>query len=229
MVEAPMRAMDLMTMKVATISPANSVKRAAQVMLENRVSGLPVIDDEHNVVGILSEGDLLRRVELGTGRISPAELACISIKQRARAYVKSHSWNVGDVMSANVITVGERAPISQVAALMEEHKIKRVPVVRKGKLVGIISRADLLRALVTAKFDDTAPGDAAIRRSILTRLGDDIGVEGSRLSVTVSKGVVHLVGSLASEAQRDAIRVTVDGIRGVAGIVDQLQVAQEIR
>jgi CBS domain-containing protein len=101
-------------MKVATISPANSVKHAAQVMLENRVSGLPVIDDERNLVGILSEGDLLRRVELHTGRISPAELAGISVKQRARAYVKSHSWNVGDVMSASVVTVDERTPISQV-------------------------------------------------------------------------------------------------------------------
>jgi len=175
----------------------------------------------------LSEGDLLRRVELHTGRISPAELAGISVKQRARAYVKNHSWNVGDVMSASVVTVDERTPISQVAALMEGHNIKRVPVVREGRLVGIISRADLLHALATAKLDDTAPGDAAIRRSILTRLGDDIGLEGSRLSVTVSKGVVHLGGSLASEDQRDAVRVIVDGVRGVAGIVDHLQIAQE--
>jgi CBS-domain-containing membrane protein len=219
--------MDLMTMKVATISPANSVKHAAQVMLENRVSGLPVINDERNLVGILTEGDLLRRVELHTGRISPAELTGMSVKQRARAYVKSHSWNVADVMSANVVTVDERTPISQVAALMEEHNIKRVPVVREGRLVGIISRADLLRALVAAKFDDTAPGDGAIRRSILTRLSDDTGLDGSRLSVTVSNGVVRLGGSLASEDQRDAVRVIVDGVRGVAGIVDHLQIAQE--
>lgn len=223
-----MRAMDLMTMKVAIVSPANSVKRAAQAMLENRVSGLPVVDDERKLVGIISEGDLLRRTELQTGRISPAQMAGMSVKQRARAYVKSHSWSVGDVMSTDVVTVDERTPISGVAALMDKHQIKRVPVVRDGELVGIISRADLLRALVVAKFDDTAPGDAAIRRSILARLGDDVGLQRSRLSVTVAKGVVHLVGSLASKEQRDAVRVVVDGVRGVTGIVDHLQIAREV-
>jgi CBS domain-containing protein len=111
-----------------------------------------------------------------------------------------------------------------VAALMEQHNIKRVPVTHEGIIFGIISRSDLLRVIVAAKLDDTAPGDAAIRRSLLTRFGDDNGVDGSRLGVTVSNGVVHLWGTVTSENGRDAVRVIAEGIRGVVGTADHIQV-----
>jgi CBS domain-containing protein len=125
-----MRAKDIMATKVITVTPGNSVKHATQIMLDQGISGLPVIDDRADLVGIMTEGDLLRRVELETGRFTASVQAASSTEERARAYVKSQSWNVGDVMNTSVVTVDEDAPIGRVAALMEEHGIKRVPVTR---------------------------------------------------------------------------------------------------
>jgi CBS domain-containing protein len=113
-------------------------------------------------------------------------------------------------MTASVVTVDEDAPIGCVAALMEEHGIKRVPVTHEGKLVGIGSRRDLLRAIVAATISDVAPGDAAIRRSILVRLGENTGLEAARLSVTVANGVVHPWGIVGSETERHAARVVAE-------------------
>ena len=170
-----MKVKDVMTTKVVTVSPDNSVKRAAGIMLDKHISGLPVVDDEGKLVGLISEGDLLRRSELGL-RIIAAPEQSASLEEMASAYVKSHAWKVADVMSNNVVTVDEEADLSHVATLMAENGIKRLPVIRNGKLVGIVSRADLLHAIATARLDDTAPGDEAIRRSIVTRLNEDIGL-----------------------------------------------------
>lgn len=215
-----MKAKDIMTTRVVTLSPGNSVRRAAEIMLDRGVSGLPVIDDDARLVGIISEGDLMRRAEFG---IRPASAATVSSsEQRARAYVKSHSRNVGDVMSSKVVTVDEETPVNRIAALMEEHRIKRVPVTRDGKLVGIVSRRDLMRAIVVAKLDEIAPGDAALRRSVMARLGEDAGLETAKLNVTVANGIVHFWGNVSSESQRDAARVVAEGMRGVVGVVDHL-------
>lgn len=219
-----MRAKDVMTTKLITVTPGNSVKRAAQAMLDYGISGLPVIDDNAHLVGIISEGDLLSRTELNTGRFAAGDQAAAFAEQRARAYVKSHSWNVGDVMTPSVVTVDENTPIGRVAALMEEHRIKRVPVTHEGKLVGIVSRRDLMRAIVTAKLSDVAPGDSAIGRSILVRLGENTGLEVGRLSVTVANGMVHLWGIVGSEIERQAAHVVAEGVGGVAGVVDHLRV-----
>lgn len=219
-----MRAKDVMTTKLTTVSPGNSVKRAAQTMLDCGVSGLPVVDDNAHLVGIISEGDLLSRTELDSGRFAAGDQGAAFAEQRARAYVKSHSWNVGDVMTPSVVAVDEDTPIGRVAALMEEHGIKRVPVTHEGKLVGIVSRRDLVRAIVAAKFSDVAPGDSAIRRSILVRLGENTGLEAARLSVSVANGVVHLWGIVGSEIERHAARVVAEGVSGVAGLVDHLRV-----
>ncbi len=215
-----MKAKDIMTTRIVTVCPGNSIRHAAQTMLDKGVSGLPVIDDDARLVGIISEGDLMRRAEFG---IRPASAAAIpSSEQRARAYVKSHGMNVGDVMSSNVVTVDEEAPVSRIAALMEEHRIKRVPVTRAGKLVGIVSRRDLMRAIVTSSLDEIASGDAALRRSVMARLGEDAGLETARLNVTVANGIVHFWGNVDSKSQRDAARVVAEGMRGVAGVVDHM-------
>lgn len=219
-----MNAKDIMTTKVVTLSLGNSIKHAAQIMLDHHVSGLPVIGDDENLIGVISEGDLLRRTELGLSRLTAPDQPAAFAEQRAAAYVKSHSWNVGDVMTTSVVKVEEDTSIVQVAALMDEHRIKRLPVMREGKLVGIVSRRDLLRVIVIAKIDATAPGDTAIRRSVLTRLGEDTGLEGEQPSVTVSNGLVHLWGTVGSEVKRDAARVVAEGVRGVAGVADHLRV-----
>jgi CBS domain-containing protein len=217
-----MRAKDIMTTKVVAVSPRNSVRHAVQIMLDHGVSGLPVIDDGGHLVGLISEGDLLRRAELNTSTFPAQVRPGKSAEQRERTYVKNHSWSIGDVMTTVVVTIDEDMPVGGVAALMDKHGIKRVAVTRGVRLVGIVSRRDLLRAIVTAKLDDSAPGDAAIRRTILAQLGDDTGLEDAQLSVTVLNGVVHLWGVVGSESERDAARVVAEGVRGVAGITDHL-------
>lgn len=210
-----MNATDIMTMKVVTVSPETSVRHAARIMSDRRVSGLPVLNDEHQLAGIVTEGDLLRRAELGISREGRRDLPA---DQRARAYVKSHGWSVGDIMSKELVTISEDTPVAKVAALMEEHGFKRLPVVRGGRLVGIVSRADLMRVIATARLDATAAGDDAIRRSVLTRLREDVGLDSNRVAVTVFDGMVHLWGSVEFEAERDAARVAAEIVRGVSGV-----------
>lgn len=193
-----------MTAKVVTVSPDHSVRHAARIMLDHRISGMPVVDDGGRVVGIVSEGDFLRRSELGATALSSGE---------ARGYVKGHSWKVADLMTSDVVVADEETPIERIAVLMQ-------------RLVGVVSRADLLRAVVAAKFDDaTAAGDDAIRRSILTRLREDAGVNGDALTLTVSDGLVHFSGAVRSQSERDAVRVVAEGVRGVKGVYDHLYFA----
>jgi CBS-domain-containing membrane protein len=214
-----MKVKDVMTTKVVSVSPDNSVKRAAGIMLDKHVSGLPVVDDEGMLVGLISEGDLLRRSELGL-RIIAAPEQSASLEERASAYVKSHAWKVADVMSCDVVTVEEEADLCDAATLMAENGVKRLPVIRNGKLAGIVSRADLLHAVATARLDDTAPGDEAIRRSIVTRLNEDIGLSSANVTVTVVDGLVHLWGTTASAASQKAACVIADGVRGVKGVIE---------
>jgi CBS domain-containing protein len=214
-----MKVKDVMTTNVVSVSPDNSVKRVARIMLDKHVSGLPVVDDEGKLVGLISEGDLLRRSELGLYIIAAHDQSA-SLEERASAYVKSHAWKVAEVMSCNVITIDEKADLSHVATLMAENGVKRLPVIRSGKLVGIVSRADLLHAIATARLDDTAPGDEAIRRSVVTRLNEDIGLNSANVTVTVVDGLVHLWGTDASAASRKAACVIAEGVRGVKGVIE---------
>jgi CBS domain-containing protein len=219
-----MNAEDVMTADVVSVSPNHSVRHAAQLMLDHRISGLPVLDDNGRVVGIVTEGDLIRRSELGVQALASIGRQFTTGEDSARAYVKSHSWKVADVMTADPFIVDEGTSLTQIADLMTERGIKRVPVMRGTHLIGIVSRADLLRVLVKAKFDDTASGDNAIRRSILTRLRDDAGVKGNSLILTVSDGLVHFSGVVSSQSERDAARVVAEGVRGVKGVFDHLLV-----
>ena len=220
-----MKAKDVMTVDVVSVSPDHSVRHATQIMLDHRISGIPVIDDDGRMVGIVTEGDLLRRTELGLPALLPADQPLSTSGEKARAYVKGHSWKVADVMTSDLVSVDEETSLTRVAALMVERGIKRVPVMKGERLVGIVSRADLLHVLATAKLDDTAPGDYAIRRSILTRLGADAGVKGTNLTLTVADGFVHFWGVVASQSERDAARVVAEGVRGVKGVFDHLTLA----
>ena len=213
-----MLAKDLMTSKVVTVGPGNSIWHAAQKMLDHDVSGLPVVDDSGRLAGMLTQGDLLHRIELGT------ETAPVAPEQRLGAYVKAHSWNVGDVMTAMVISAEEETPIDAVATLMDRHRIRRMPVIREGKLVGIISRKDLLRVIAASRRDIIPPGDDAMRRAILARLAENTDLRGAQVTVMVSSGVVHLSGTVGSDAERQAVRVTAESVRGVEGVCDHMQV-----
>ncbi|MFS8115738.1 CBS domain-containing protein [Rhizobium jaguaris] len=215
---------DVMKQRIIKVSPDNSVKQAAELMLANHISGVPVIDDEGQLVGLITEGDLLRRSELGHRAVADDSL---SPEERAKTYIKSNAWKVADVMSRNPVSVEEDTPLARVANLMQEHGIKRLPVMRAGAMVGIVSRADLLQAIIFAKPDETASGDEAIRRSIMIRLSENTGLEGQDLTVTVANGLVHLWGNVPTEECRKAARVAAESVRGVAGVVDHFS-EQEI-
>lgn len=219
-----MKVRDVMTTKVVAISPHNNIRHAIGVMLDRHVGGLPVVDDDGRLVGILTEGDLLRRLELGIESVA-AQQQSPSPDEAARAYVKSHGWSVGDVMTRDPVVVDEDMPLVGIAAIMAERRVKRFPVTRSGELIGIVSRTDLLKAIATVGMDGTASGDDAIRRSVMTRLHEAAEVNGVDLSATVYGGVVHLWGAVGLESGRDAARVVAQGVHGVEGVVDHLTVA----
>ena len=216
-----MKAADIMARKVIAISPEHSVKHAACVMSEKHISGLPVLDDNGSLVGILTEGDLLRRAELGPA----AWRGTGSTHEEApEIFIKGNSWRVGDVMTPGVVTVDEDTPVDRIAAAMKTHDIKRVPVVRAGQIVGIVSRGDILRVIAAAVPDITAAGDEATRRAVLARLCSDVGLDKAAIDVTIEDGTVSLWGEVASEVQREAARVAAEAVSGVGRVKNKLRV-----
>lgn len=219
-----MRVKEVMTTEIVTVSPDNSVRQAVKLMLDSQISGVPVVDDEGRLLGILSEGDLIRRTELISGTIASLDEMALPSEERANAYVRRNSWRVGDVMTSDPVTIDEEASLACVAKLMHQRAIKRIPVTRGGQLVGIVSRADLLQAILVARPDETAGGDEAIQRSIICRFGENTGLEGLDLSVTVTDGIVHLWGNVETVECRRAARIVAEGVRGVRGVVEHFTV-----
>jgi CBS domain-containing protein len=220
-----MNAGHVMTAGVVSVTPDASVGTAAQLMLQKRISGVPVIDDRGHLVGILSEGDFLRRAETGTGRRRPRWIEFFMGPGRlADEYVRLSGRKVRDVMTHEVRTVPPDAPLEQVVRLMERHNIKRVPVVDGGKVVGIVTRANLLHA-VASFADEIAPlsaTDAAIRDRLLAALKVEPWAPATAIDVTVRNGVVALSGVITDERQRQALRVAAENIPGVKQVEDNV-------
>jgi CBS domain-containing protein len=204
-----------MTTNVVSVSPETDIAEAVRLMLERQISGVPVIDDSGRLAGILTEGDLMRRAELVTGQQSWWINPTSSPEQEAKAYVKAHGLKVKDVMTKEVVTINEQEPLDRIAMVFEERGIKRTPVMRSGKIVGIVSRANLLRSLATKRISDAAPSDSQIRSAILTTAMEGADLRVILVDVTVDDGVVHLWGNSASEAEREAIRVVAENTKGV--------------
>jgi CBS-domain-containing membrane protein len=207
------------------VRPDASVVTTAQLMLQKRISGVPVIDDRGNLVGIVTEGDFLRRAETGTGRRRPRWIEFFMGPGRlADEYVRLSGRKVSDVMTHEVQTVAPDAPLEQVVRLMERHNVKRLPVVDNGKVVGIVTRANLLH--VVASFAGTiAPlsaEDAAIRERLLAALKDQPWAPVTAVHVTVRNGVVALSGVITDERQREALRVAAENIPGVKDVEDNI-------
>jgi CBS domain-containing protein len=220
-----MKVSDVMTRKVISVSPGAKVSEAIKLMLKHRISGLPVIDGKGRVVGILSEGDLLRRPEIGAEpRRSRWLDALLGPGEAAEAYVRSHGQRVKDVMTRAPLTVKETTPLHEVASLMERRRVKRLPVVRAGKLVGIISRANLLRALASLnrELPKSQRTDTAIRNRILRDIGKQDWAYAADVDVVVRSGVVDIWGRISDPAQRDALRVLAESTPGVKRIEDHL-------
>jgi CBS domain-containing protein len=226
-----MRAMDVMTTNVITVSPDTSVQEVAKILSEQNISGVPVVDAQNRLVGIVSEGDLLHRVEMGTdrrtGRRRSWWLDTVgSDEDLARAYVKSHGRTARDVMTSEVTAVSETTELADIANLLETKRIKRVPVVKDGKLVGIVSRANLVRALATAGnrlSADTATDDRTIRQKLLAELQGQEWVHTWAADIIVRDGVVHIwVSDDRPEEEQRALRVAAENIPGVRGVEEHI-------
>jgi len=220
-----MRAHQLMTGKVISVAPETAIGDAAKLMLKNHVSGLPVVDDEGTLVGIVSEGDFLRRSEIGTSRKRGRLLKFLfGWAESADNYVHEHGRRVSEIMTPSPKTVGEQATLEDIVTLMERNNIKRVPVVRGGKLVGIVSRSNLLGAVAALAHDlpDPTLDDDHIRKRIVTEIEKydwcPIG-----LSVTVHNGIAHLNGVITDERSRQAAVVAAENVRGVVKVRDHLR------
>ena len=221
-----MKAKDVMTPNVITVSEHTTVAEIATTLLRWRISAVPVVDAKERLIGIVSEGDLVRRVETQTDRAPPWWLAALGDPdERATDYIKSHGHLAKDVMTEAVVTVEEDTSVAEIANLLEAHRIKRVPVLRQSNVIGIVSRANLLHGLASA--DPTSPpsdDDRELRAAVLNRLRNEAGVGLASLNVTVADRVVHLWGTALSEAQKDEIRVATESIPGVSAVEDHLSV-----
>lgn len=217
---------DVMVAPVITVEPSASVQEVAKLLLEKRISAVPVLDGDGKLVGIVSEGDLLHRVEAGTERHRSWWLQALIERDRlADEYVKSHGRKVSDVMTRNVITASPETPLHEVASLMEKNAVRRLPILENGQLVGIVSRANLLQAVASARqIHDVTPSDTEIRDRILASLKKEKWAHTGLLNVTVSNGVVDIWGLAESEAERKAIRVAAESTPGVDVVHDNLAV-----
>jgi CBS domain-containing protein len=226
-----MRAMDVMTTDVITVDPDTTVQALATLLAERGISGAPVVDASGHLVGVVSEGDLLHRAEIGAARRHRVRRRSWWLDhyaaENAREYVKDHGRTVGDVMTRDVVAVNEDTELADVAALLEAKRIKRVPVIRDGKVVGIISRANIVRAVGAtrgapppAAEDD----DRAIRARLLAELRRE---EWANMvwaeDVIVRDGIVHFwLSDDEPQDKRDALRVAAESIGGVRGIQEHL-------
>jgi len=222
-----MRAIDVMTTEVVSVDEDATVPAVAKLLAERGISAVPVVNKNNQVIGIVSEGDLLHRAETGTERRRSWWLDMVaSTNKLAGDYIKSHSVKAKDVMTRNVLSVVETTPVADIALLLETNRIKRVPVVHDGKLVGIVSRANLVRALAMT-IDEPPSGtetdDRSIRVKLLAELKAQKWAEVSPANVTVKDGVVHLWSSYLSEQEKRALVVAAENIPGVRRVEDHMR------
>lgn len=220
-----MKAKDIMTRGAVSIGPDATVLQAVHLMLQHRISGLPVIDSSGALVGIVTEGDFLRRAETATERQRPRWLEFLLGPGRmADEYVRTHARRVGDVMTPDPQTVTEEAPLEAIVELMEKHRVKRIPVMRGNRLAGIVSRANLLHAL--ASVAPTTPAvsatDSEIRDRLLSELETHNWAPLGAINITVQAGVVDLWGTITDERERQALVVAAENIPGVKSVRDHL-------
>jgi len=220
-----LQARDILQPRVVTVPDSATVQTAVRLMLQHHVSGLPVVDAKNALVGMVTEGDFLRRAEIGTQKHHSRWLEFILGAGRlADEYRQSHTRHVRDVMTTEVISVEENAGAADIVRLMEKHRIKRLPVVRGKDLVGIISRADLLRAFGhAARPISSAPQtDKAIRDAIVAEIRQQSWGAGNSANVVVHDGVVELHGAILDERERLALRVMAENTPGVKKVEDHL-------
>jgi len=218
-----MKAHDVMVRDVVSTGPDADVAEAIKLLSEHDVSALPVIDANNKMIGILSEADLLGRNGLAHARPWWIE-TLLPASKLADQFAKAHGKKVKEVMSTDLITADEDASLSEVAALLERHRIKRIPIVTDGKLVGIVSRSNLIQALASSKvvLTEKKASDRAIRLELLDRLGKQHWTDFGSRNVIVEDGVVHIWGLVGSESERKALTALAEGVPGVASVADEM-------
>lgn len=220
-----MKVQDVMTQRVISVGPNEPVIKAVRAMLQNNISGLPVLGTEGELIGMITEGDLLRRTETATQHKRPRWLEFfVGPGKLADEYVHAHGRKVKEIMTTDPITVVSETPLEEVVTLMEKRRIKRIPVVSGTKVIGIVSRANLLHAL--ARLSDeakpTSADDKAIRESLLAELGRERWASVGAIEVIVLNGVVDLWGSITDERERQALVVAAENVPGVKSVKDHL-------
>ncbi len=219
-----MRAVDVMTPHVICVGPQASAKSIAKLMADRGISGVPVIDSTKRVIGMISEGDLLRRIETGTEPDHAWWLAMkASTETMTREYVQSHARRAKDIMTRDVVTISPNTELSEVATLLETKHIKRVPVVKNDKLIGIVSRANLIRAFGSAPARVARKTtDQKITGRLLGEIQRQRWANDASVSVIVKDGVVHLWGACTSQNQRRALLVAAETVPGVKHVIDHI-------
>ncbi len=222
-----MRARDIMTSPVITMRQTALVKEAAKQLVEQRISALPVVDNHGRLVGIISEADLVHRMEIETDRQASGWLTFLAgdDQRLVAGYIKTHALRIADVMTRNVITAKPNTSLTQIVLAMDQNRIKRIPIVVDRHVVGIVSRADLVRAIARSRITLEFPlSDAAIRENLLSHLREQWWAHTDTVNVTVSQGVVDLSGTTDSDRERNALRVAAECIPGVRAVNDRLLV-----
>lgn len=220
-----MKARDVMVREVVTVGPDTDVTEAVALLVEHDISALPVVDGDNDLIGILSEADLLERQELGAEHRHPWWIETLMpASTLAKEFAKAHGKKVSEVMSTDVITAGADAPVAEIAALLERHRIKRVPIVSDGKVVGIVSQSNLIQALASSKPVSEAKSetDHGIRLELLDRLGKQKWTNFGSRNVIVQDGVVHLWGLISSESERKALTALAHEVPGVSDVADEM-------
>jgi CBS domain-containing protein len=220
-----MKVWDVMTHTPITVRADASLAEAADLMVSNRVSGLPVVDSAGTVVGMITEGDLIRRAELGTtGRRSGWLSSFLSPGRAAQEYVHTHALRVREIMTNEVLSVSPEMPLAEVVEVMESQQVKRLPVLEEGQLVGIVSRADLLRALaqLLPARQVEAISDTELRKRVLAEIDKHPWVPRLNVDATVKNGIVELRGAVTDDRERAGLRVIAENTPGVRGVHDRL-------
>jgi CBS domain-containing protein len=222
---AVMKAADVMVSNVITVNVNATIGEVAATLLNNHISAAPVVDDKGGLVGIVSEGDLMQRPEIGTTRRHSWWLELISTGwASANEYIKSHSGQVADVMTRNVVTAKPDTPLGEIAGLLERSRIKRVPIVEGDKLVGLVSRANILQALASAtkKLPSLASvDDLELRKKLVSRMASEPW-RPTMLTVTVQDGTVDLWGLVHSVEEKKAAQLAAETTPGVRAVVNNI-------
>ncbi len=221
-----MRARDIMSTPVISVGPQASVHEVAALLIKKGISGVPVLE-KGRLVGIVSEADLMHRHEIGTEHDPATEawwVRLFGVDRLPSRYVRSHATKAEDIMTRQVVSVAESTPRAEIAALFMSRRIRRVPVLRAGTVVGIVSRANLVRALAAQQQSprsEQPDSDDAIRSKVLAELESQPWWRSDWSSVIVSNGVVRFVGLIDSQDERDAARVAAENVPGVRRVEDR--------